>query len=191
MLRADYRDKNRVVQILAASFDDNKSVNFIVKQDGCRAVRLRKLMEYSFELCHRYGAVWLSEDRNACALVLFPHLKKSFYHSLRLDLSLAVSVIGLSNLGKVIRRESAIKKLHPREPFYYLWFIGVSPEFQNKGLGTEMLKQVLREAEKETLPVYLETSVPRNVAWYEKFGFSIYTKLDFGYELFCLQRTGE
>ena len=40
MIRADYKDKQRVVNILAHSFDDNKSVNYIIKQDGKRVQRL-------------------------------------------------------------------------------------------------------------------------------------------------------
>ncbi len=36
MIRADYKDKERIIEILVSSFDDNKSVNFIIKQDSRR-----------------------------------------------------------------------------------------------------------------------------------------------------------
>ena len=36
MIKATYQDKDRVVDILAESFDDNQSVNYIVKQDKKR-----------------------------------------------------------------------------------------------------------------------------------------------------------
>lgn len=36
MIRATYKDRNRVVNILAESFDDNQSVNYIIKQDKKR-----------------------------------------------------------------------------------------------------------------------------------------------------------
>ena len=48
MVKAIYSDKPLVVDILSKSFNDNKSINYIVKQDGKREERLRKLMEYSF-----------------------------------------------------------------------------------------------------------------------------------------------
>ena len=41
MKKAEYSDKNLVVDILSKSFDGNQSVNYIVKQDEKRAERLK------------------------------------------------------------------------------------------------------------------------------------------------------
>lgn len=186
-IKAVHTDKNLVVDILVHSFADNKSINYIVKQDSRREARLRKLMAYSFEICYRFGEVYLTEDKKACALILFPHKKRSL-SAILLDLDLAFSVIGLSNLKKVLSRESKIKQLYPKEPYCYLWFIGVNPADQHKGIGKALLKEILKKAEIQGLPVYLETSANRNVPWYEQFGFATYKKLDFGYELFCMRK---
>ncbi|MCF1714402.1 GNAT family N-acetyltransferase [Flavihumibacter sp. RY-1] len=188
MKQALYKDKILIVNILVHSFADNKSIKYIVKQDSRKEERLRKLMAYSFERCYRFGEVYLTEDKKACALILFPHKKKTSLSALLLDLDLAFSVIGLSNLKKVLSRESKIKQLYPKSPFYYLWFIGVYPADQNKGIGKTLLNEILTNAEREGLPVYLETSTRKNITWYEQFGFVTYNKLDFGYELFCMRR---
>ncbi len=188
MIKADLKDKDRIVDILARSFDDNKSVNYIVKQDKKRAVRMRKLMEYSFDICYLFGDVFLSEDKKGCALIVMPDKKKSTLKSIFLDIKLVASVIGLTNVIKAMSRESRINKLHPKEHFYYLWFIGVDPAEQSKGIGTALLNGIINEAKKENRPIYLETSTLKNIPWYEKFGFKIYNKLDFGYELFCMKK---
>ncbi|MCR6720278.1 MAG: hypothetical protein NVV59_08255 [Chitinophagaceae bacterium] len=91
MIRAKYQDKDCIVNILAHSFDDNKSVNYIVKQDGKRSQRLRKLMEYSFDVCYLFGDVFISEDRKGCALIVFPDKKKTALKSILLDAKLAFS----------------------------------------------------------------------------------------------------
>lgn len=188
MHKAVRSDKNLVVDILVHSFADNKSIKYIVKQDKRREIRLRKLMAYSFELCYRFGEIYLTEDKKACALIVFPHQKKTSIASVWLDLDLAFSVIGLSNLKKVLKRESKIKQLYPKTPFYYLWFIGVNPADQHKGIGKRLLIELLKKAETDGLPVYLETSTSNNVPWYEKHGFVTYNTLDFGYELFCMRK---
>ena len=108
--------------------------------------------------------------------------------SILLDAKLAFSCVGLANLNKALARESKIKKLHPNELFYYLWFIGVDPSEQNKGIGTVLLKDVINESVALKRPIYLETSTLKNIPWYEKFGFSVYRKLDVGYELFCMKK---
>jgi hypothetical protein len=187
MIRAEPTDKELIVNILSKSFDDNKSVNYIVKQDSRRAERLKKLMEYSFDVCHHFGDVFLTDDKKGCALIVMPDNKKTTLKSILLDANLALSCIGISNLKKAMAREAAINKLHPKSPMYYLWFIGVDPSEQNKGIGTMLLKEVLDEGAAKQRPIYLETSTLKNIPWYEKFGFKVYDKLDFGYELFCMK----
>ena len=59
MKKADHNDKNLVVDILTKSFDTNQSVNYIVKQDQKRVKRISALLNYSFEVCHMFGDVFL------------------------------------------------------------------------------------------------------------------------------------
>src|SRR5882672_8773771 len=180
MIKANFKDKDLIVDILAKSFDDNKSVNYIVKQDKKRAERMRKLMAYSFEICYLFGDVFLSDDKKGCVLIVLPDKKKTTLKSIGLDAGLALSVIGLSNIRKAMAREAQINKLHPKRPIYYLWFIGVDPLAQKKGVGTKLLKEIINEAKFKGRPIYLETSTLKNIPWYEKFGFTVYNKLDLG-----------
>src|SRR5437867_579596 len=104
MINATFQDKRIVVNILTNSFSDNKSVNYVVKQDEQRLDRIKKLMEYSFEICMLFGAVYLSKDKKGCALILFPDKKKTTLKSIVLDAKLAFSCIGISNIKKALKR---------------------------------------------------------------------------------------
>jgi hypothetical protein len=188
MIKATYKDKDRVVDILAESFDDNQSVNYIVKQDKKRTQRIRKLMAYSFDICYLYGEVFLTDDISACALILLPDKKKNNLKSILLDIKLVVSCIGISNIKKAMKRESKIKELQPKKLMCYLWFIGVDSDKQKKGIGSVLIKEVIEEAHSKQRPVYLETSTLKNISWYEKYGFTIYNELDLGYPLFFMKK---
>ena len=124
-MRATLNDRELVADILTHSFVDNKSVNYIIKQDEKREQRIRDLMKYSFDICNLFGDVFISDDRKACALIVVPDRKKVTVKSILLDIKMALSVIGFSNINKASSRESAIKQIHPNTPLYYLWFIGV------------------------------------------------------------------
>lgn len=188
MIAANYKDKNLVVNILTKSFEDNKSVNYIVKQDKKRNQRIKKLMEYSFEMCFLFGEVFLSEDKKGCALIMLPDRKKATLRTIVLDASLVLSSIGLLNIKKAFNRESKIKEFHPHKMIYYLWYIGVDTIEQNKGIGTALMKDVIKEGIKKKRAIYLETSTLKNIPWYEKFGFTIYNELDLGYRLFFMKK---
>jgi hypothetical protein len=188
MIKATYSEKELVIDILSKSFDTNKSVNYIVKQDAKRLRRIRALMDYSFEVCYSFGEVFFSDDKKSCALVLFPDHKRTTFKSILLDIKLIFSCVGISNIFKALSRESKIKKLQPKETMYYLWFIGVKPEYQHTGIGMKLLDEIIYHSDSMERPIYLETSTDSNLPWYKKFGFEIYNELDLGYKLFFLKR---
>ncbi len=136
MQKAVYSDKNLVVKILTSSFADNKSVNYIVRQDDKLIQRIENLMSYSFEICMLFGAVYLSDDKNGCALIIYPERKKSNFRTALFDLQLIFKTTGIQNIKKVIKREAIIKRNHPEELLSYLWFIGVESSKQQKGTGS-------------------------------------------------------
>ncbi len=188
MIRGNLSDKGLVVNILATSFDDNKSVNYIIKQDGKRRERIRRLMEYSFDVCYLFGKVFLSDDKKGCALIVLPDKKKKTLKSVLLDLKLILSCTGLFNAKKAMIREAKIKKLQTKEQMYYLWFIGVLSDQQGTGTGTRLLKEIISESVSDKRTICLETSTLKNLPWYQKFRFIIYNELDLGYKLFFLKR---
>src|SRR5688500_1294081 len=113
MRKGTINDKALVIEILRSAFDDNKSVNYVVKQDEKRAERIKGLMAYSFNMCIIFGEVWIADDDHACALILFPDKKRSSFRTLLWDLKLALSVIGIDRVSAVLKREAMIKSNHP------------------------------------------------------------------------------
>jgi ribosomal protein S18 acetylase RimI-like enzyme len=188
MNKANISDKPIIIDILSKAFEENKSVNFVVKQDASRKDRIRNLMEYSFNLCNRFGEVWISDNKEACALILHPDQKRFSLSAALWDAKLALSVIGISRVKAVLDRESKVKKNHPTIPFSYLWFIGVDPQQQGRGIGSDALTKTIEICEEKKRPIYLETSVEKNLNWYQKFGFEIFKTIDLGYKLYMLRR---
>jgi len=100
MIKANYNDKSLVVDILSKSFATNKSVNFVAQQDSKRLDRIKVLMEYFFEICNMFGEVYLSEDRKACALILYPDKKSTNLKSIYWDTKLAFNCIGITRISR-------------------------------------------------------------------------------------------
>lgn len=172
---------NRIVTMLEQAFDDNLSVNYVLKQDSKRKQRMHLLMQYTVFQGEQFGKVYLSEDENSCAVIIYPEKKRTTLKSIIWDIRLAIGGIGIFNIYKVLQRQKLIYNARPIHDVVHLWYIGVDPTKQGKGLGSKMLEQIKADHEK---PVFLETSNPRNFSFYESQGFKLINELhDLGYPL--------
>ena len=83
-----------------------------------------------------------------------------------------------------------IEKRHPREPHYYLEFVGTGPAAQGKGMGTRVIEPMCAKADAEGVGMYLESSKESNVAFYARHGFKVTSeiKLAFGPKLWLMWR---
>ncbi|MFN4014023.1 MAG: GNAT family N-acetyltransferase [Reyranella sp.] len=69
---------------------------------------------------------------------------------------------------------------HPSEPHWYLPLIGIDPKQQGKGLGGALLDHALAICDRDGALAYLESSNPRNVPLYRRYGFEILGQIQFG-----------
>ena len=64
-----------------------------------------------------------------------------------------------------------MEEFHPREPHWYLPLIAADPARQGEGLGTALMEAAIARIDADGRPAYLESSNPRNIPLYERFGF--------------------
>lgn len=80
---------------------------------------------------------------------------------------------GWERLQELSRAMSALHTQVASDPHWYLSIIGVDPEMKGQGIGGEILAASLEFVDDEGYPVYLETAVERNVAFYQRYGFVV------------------
>jgi ribosomal protein S18 acetylase RimI-like enzyme len=69
---------------------------------------------------------------------------------------------------------------HPDGPHWYLPLIAADPNWIGQGLGTSLMKFVLRRCDREGITAYLESSNPRNISFYERHGFRVIGTIQHG-----------
>ena len=143
MIKAKYSDKNTVVNLLSKAYDGNLGPNLIIKQDEKVAYRLTKLMEYIFEMCYMFGDVFLSDDRKACACLLYPDKKKISLKSIQLAIKLIFQCKKIKKLKEVWMGEIIRRKIRRKKPYSYGWVIGVDLTCQKKGYGNALVQELV------------------------------------------------
>jgi ribosomal protein S18 acetylase RimI-like enzyme len=64
-----------------------------------------------------------------------------------------------------------MERRHPDEPHWYLSTLGVRPASQGRGLGSQLMFDMLGRCDTEGTPAYLESSTEESRALYERHGF--------------------
>jgi len=64
-----------------------------------------------------------------------------------------------------------MKRHHPHHEHVWLWYLAAHPRQQRRGIGHALLDHVRREAQRAQRPIYLDTTKPENVPYYQSHGY--------------------
>lgn len=88
--------------------------------------------------------------------------------------------IPLHRRGEVDSFVGQMEEFHPEEPCWHLAQIAADLNSQGIGLGSTLLTYGLQRCDAERASVYLESSNPRNVPLYQRFGFEVIGEIQAG-----------
>jgi GNAT superfamily N-acetyltransferase len=82
-------------------------------------------------------------------------------------------------LFRALRTQLQVERLHAGQsaPHWYLGYLGTRRGRQGQGLGSQLLREVLADADTAGMPAYLESSNERNLPLYERNGFRVVGEL--------------
>ncbi len=139
--------------------------------------KLSICLEMSLRHCRKYGAVYSSDESLEGLMAIVPG-KYAEMTMWRMFVAGSFSLMGKmgSNLGNRMGTlfEPLMKdqKMHMQGRNYlYLFLLGVKKKRQGKGIGSSLLRALIKECDEKEIPIYLETETPENVQMYEHFGF--------------------
>jgi GNAT superfamily N-acetyltransferase len=72
-----------------------------------------------------------------------------------------------------MRLMADLEKAHPREPHWYLAFLGTHQDHQGHGIGGALIRAVTDRCDREGVGAYLESSKETNVPFYARHGFEV------------------
>ena len=123
----------------------------------------------------RTDLVLCPEDRSGAAVWVAPgRTAHGPVGELRTALASATSVgLDARSVGRGVTWLATAAAHRPREPHWYLYFLGVDPDRQGTGRGHALLQAVLEHCDATGTPAYLETAKPENVEFYGRHGFAV------------------
>ncbi len=168
--RAGERAVPGAARVLARAFFDDPVMVWAVPDGDRRRRILPGLFAMFAQAVARHEEIYHTTDEAGAALWVPPGREvvdaedaDGFGRSLE-------SVAGV-DAARILDVCAMLDEQHPPGSHYYLWFLGVEPSSQGRGIGSALLTRVLSRCDRDGIPAYLEASSARNRALYERHGF--------------------
>jgi len=128
----------------------------------------------------KYGKIFApTSDLEALAAWLpTPYVNTTFWRFIRSGSILVAMKLGKDigmQISKVFKQITKDRQNLMKGDYVYLYVLGVSPEKQGNGLGTNLVRKMQNNLA-PNIPIYLETESERNVSFYERLGFEVVNK---------------
>jgi len=136
------------------------------------------------EAAGRGAAIWLPPDA--------PFLRP--FHAFRMGYWQVPFRMGLGSMRRFLPSMQLMDRHHRElveERHWYLMVLGVHPPEQGTGLGSSLMLPIMRRADEEGLPCYLETGTEVNVRFYSRRGFEVAAEGNLpggGPQYWCMRR---
>ncbi len=179
IIQASRSDLKDLSSILGDAFSEDPCMNWVIPAPDLYPAFFGLLAD---RLYLDQDLVFIDRERRAAAMWLPPGVS----HAVPLGVTQLWLVLrlllreGLKILPRLEQAQEVMAKNHPREPHYYLHAIGARPSCQGMGLGSALIKQVIRRCDEEAMPAYLESSSPLNIPLYERHGFEVQEEVPIG-----------
>jgi GNAT superfamily N-acetyltransferase len=168
---AEATEARRAAEILARAFLRDPVLLWLLREGPDRGARMARYFELECEFGSAgHGEVWLDDDGLGAAIWRGPG---GYPEPLSARLRMLPHFLRLfpREFVRASRAMTALARVHPREPHWYLLAVGVVPGATGQGRGSALLEPVLTRCDADGLPAYLEASTADNIRLYERLGF--------------------
>lgn len=175
-------DEPAAVASLAAAFAAYPLFPPLCPDERRRPRVIEAFCRFLFRMSARAGGAFGTADRAAIACAWPPGREWpttwSQFRAGGLSLLWPLGWRGSRLLTRMEHIFDAARRKHVAGSHWYVSLLGVRSEVQGKGLGRAALAPVFEAADRDRLPVYLETIPEANVAIYRRLGFELVSKSD-------------
>lgn len=162
-------DETRTIAALVTAFADDPFIRWMFPDPHQYLSAFPLVLKYFAGAAFERGSAYRSEDFSAACLWLPPGVSPD-EAGLGQVLEHWVSASSQEQVFAVMEQVGAG---HPEDPHWYLPAIGVDPNYQGDGKGSQLLGRSLKSCDQACRLAYLESTNPRNIPFYQRHGFDV------------------
>jgi ribosomal protein S18 acetylase RimI-like enzyme len=161
-----------LAECLADTFETDPVLRFIIPEAAARRIRAPRFYRIVLEQFATTGRIFTTPQRDGVAIWQAPHppqpsVARQFIYGVR---TLAILRRYTLRAHELLRE---LEEVHHKQPHWYLALLGAHPRSQGLGIGSSLMRHVLRRCDRDGSPAYLESSKESNISFYQRHGFEV------------------
>jgi ribosomal protein S18 acetylase RimI-like enzyme len=169
-------------EMLTRAFFDDPKLTHLIPEIAAKKELGRYLFEFEIQYGMNYGDVYTTSPSVEGVAVWLPSTKSevTFWRAFRSGGMVLQKHLGKQIMDRLMSFSTEIDVLHKKHvpfPHYYLFFIGVDPVYQKKGVARRLITPMLGWLDIQKLFCYLNTQNEKNISLYEHYGFEVIEQL--------------
>lgn len=169
--RATTVDVPAVASVLARAFQDDPVFTWSIPDPERRRAYLPAVFAAFAELYLPHGETYLTGDGAGAALWAPTNVDPFDGESGEAFGTRITELLDEEESQRFLTVGELFGEHHPAQPWMYLQLIGVEPDDQRRGLGSQLLAPVLARCDATGTPAYLEAGTVDNRRLYQRHGF--------------------
>ena len=161
------QDKARLLQTIVLGFAADPMARWATPDAAVYLDRRTEFFDAFGGAAFDHGTAFVADDGAAVATWLPPGVEAD---GERLSAIMAERT-PQSRMAEMDALFAKMEEYHLSEPHWYLPLIAADPARQGQGLGTALMEAAIARIDADGRPAYLESSNPRNIPLYQRFGF--------------------
>jgi GNAT superfamily N-acetyltransferase len=170
--RAARADVEGVARALARAFEDDPVMGWFFPDERARLERIERVFRMRVAGLLKQDEIYTTDDHAGAAVWAQPGRWEMGPLEGLAFVARLLPMVG-TRVGVLARGWTAIDRLHPKEPHWYLAILGTEPDHQGNGIGSALMRPVLDDCDRNEVGAYLESSKRSNLAYYERHGFRV------------------
>ena len=176
IVSATASDMDRSIAALVTAFTSDPFIRWMLPEPIQYLTYFSQVLRFFAGRAFENASAYRSDDFMAVALWLPPGVHPD-EESLGELMQTAVDEALQEEVFAVLEQ---VCNSHPEVEHWYLPAMGVDPQCQGKGYGSALLAHSLEVCDRAHQAAYLESTNPRNVDLYERFGFKVIGEIQAG-----------
>src|SRR5687767_11749142 len=162
-------ERERAIAVVHAAFRDDPISRWVYPDDAAYEAAFPRIINAMSGRAFDRGSAYATADLGGVALWLPPGVA-SDEEAMG---EVMAETVAPELMDDLVGFSEVMATMHLHEPHWYLPMIGVLPEYQGKGYGSQLLSYATAIADRDHLPAFLEATTPDSRRLYERHGFVV------------------